>query len=178
MNRKLIEYLPPFLRDFKELKAITDAEQFSFEKMWTDEENVFADSFVEDATEGGIARYEKLLGIIPKGNQTLEERRFSVLARMSEQMPYTMETLENMLSSLCGEDGYTLRLDPSAYALSVKLALTNENNVQAVNDLLTKVVPANIITIVTLFNSYIELANKTHEQLGQYTHETIRKGNL
>ena len=175
MDRKLIEYLPPFVRGYKEIELIMNTEQVDCEKLWNDAENVLADGFVVDATESGIARHEKILGITSKGNNTLDERRFSILARMSEQVPYTMETLKHMLASLCGENGYTLRLDPNAYALSIKLALTNESNIQAVSELLEKVVPANITKSVALFNTNLSLAGFTNEQLAAFTHKGIRE---
>lgn len=178
MVRKLIEYLPPFIQKYREIKAIMDAEQVILVKTWEDAEALFANQFIQTATEDGIARYEKILGIIPKGTHTLDERRFNVLARMNEQLPYTLESLHNMLSSLCGDDGYTLSLDSNAYALSVKLALSNESNIQAVMELLNKIVPANISKSVVMFNTHLALAGLTHEQLAKYTHKGIREENL
>ena len=175
MDRKLIEYLPPFVQDYREIKAIMDAEQISAETAWTDAENVLADQFVVDATENGVSRYEKILGIIPKGTYTLDERKFNILARMNEQLPYTMKQLHSSLASLCGEDGYTLKLDANAYELMVKLALSNENNLEAVEQLLYKMLPANIVTKVGMFNTYLIVGGFTHEQLSAYTYKEVRE---
>lgn len=175
MDRRLIDYLPPFVAEFREIKAIMDAEQVTVETTWTDAENVLADQFVQDATENGVKRYEKILKIIPKGNYTLDERKFNILARMNEQLPYTMKQLNEMLTALCGEDGYYLKLDTNAYELVVKIALHNEKNMQAVEDLLYKIVPANIVRKVTLFNTHLVLSGFTHEQLSKHTHEEVRE---
>lgn len=175
MDRKLIDYLPPFIQEYKEIKAIMDAEQVSAENVWTDAESVLADQFVQDATENGVARYEKILGITPKGTYTLNERKFNIFARMNEQLPYTLESLESALISLCGEDGYTLKLDTNAYTLTVKLALANEHNVEAVENLLKKMIPANLIRNVRLFNTYTLLADLTYAQLGAYTYKQLRE---
>ena len=175
MDRKLIDYLPPFVGAYKEIKAIMDTEQITIEVMWNDVENVFADQFVQDATENGISRYEKILGMTPKGTYTLEERKFNVLARMNEQLPYTMKQLHSSLASLCGEDGYTLKLDANSYKLTVKLALSNENNIEAVEQLLYKMLPANILSVVAMFNTHIIVGALTHEQLAIYTHKQVRE---
>lgn len=175
MERKLIEYLPLFVQDYAEIKAIMDVEQVSVEKAWTSAEDVFDDQFVVDATENGIKRWESMLGIVPKATYTLDERRFKVLARLNEQLPYTYEVLKNMLAALCGEDGYAVKLDPNNYALLVKLALSNANNVEAVDELLSKVVPANIVRNVTLFNTHGMLAGITHGYLANYTHQEVRE---
>lgn len=175
MDRKLIDYLPPFIQQYKEIKTIMDAEQFTIEVMWNDTENVFADQFVQDATENGVSRYEKILGITPKGTYTLEERKFNILARMNEQLPYTMKQLHNSLASLVGEDGYTLKLDANSYKLTVKLALSNENNIEAVEQLLYKMLPANIKSVVAMFNTHIIVSALTHGQLATYTHKQLRE---
>lgn len=175
MDRKLIDYLPPFIQEYKEIKAIMDAEQDICEKGWSDTENILADQFVQDATENGISRYEKILGITSKPTYTLEERRFDILTKMNEQLPYTMESVEKALTSLCGEDGYTVQLDPSEYKLHVKLDLSNENNFNAVCEMLDNIVPANIERNVILYNTNSILANHTHEELAAYTYDGLRK---
>lgn len=173
MDRKLIDYLPTFVGEYKEIKAIMDTEQIVLEKLWEDTENVLSDQFVSSATEKGIARYEKILGITPKGTHTLSERRFDVLARMNEQLPYTMEQLHTSLATLCGKDGYALKLDADKYVLTIKLALGNENNKKTVEELSYKMLPANIVKIIMLFNTYSIVSNMTHEQLAEYTHRGI-----
>ena len=171
----MIEYLPLFMREFAELKAIMNAEQVTVEKSWVDADNVFADQFVQDATEKGVARYEKILGIKPKATYTLEERKFNILARMNEQLPYTVDQLHSSLTSLCGEEGYTLTMDHATYTLVVKLALGNENNVEAVIELLDKMTPANIVKKVLMFNTHLLLSGYTHEQLAAFTHKQVRE---
>lgn len=175
MERKLIDYLPIYVQSFAEIRAIMNAEQISVETTWTGAENVMNDQFITLATENGVKRWESILGITPKANFTLDERKFLILARLNEQLPYTKESLESALTSLCGADGYTLKIDSDKYEMVVKLALDNENNVSAVVDLLDKMIPANIVKNVMLFNTNLILADFTHEQLATYTHKELRE---
>lgn len=175
MDRKLIDYLPPFIQEYKEIKAIMDAEQFTCEQTWSDAENVLADQFIQDATENGISRYEKILGITSKPTYTLEERRFNIITKINKQIPYTMESVEKALTSLCGEDGYTMQLDLNDYKLHVKLDLSNENNFNAVCEMLDNMIPANIVRNVILYNTNAILANHTYEELSAYTYDGLRK---
>lgn len=175
MDRKLIDYLPIFIQNYGEMSTIMNAEQVSVEKAWTGAENVMNDQFVTEATENGVKRWESILGIVPKATYTLEERKFNILARLNEQLPYTMESLKSALSSLCGADGYALKIDPDKYNLIVKLALANENNVKAVVTLLDKMIPASIVKKVMLFNTHSILGGFTHEQLAVYTHKEVRE---
>lgn len=175
MDRKIIDYLPPFIQEYMEIKAIMNIEQVRIEKAWTDAENALADQFVQDATEKGILRYEKILDITPKDTHTLDERKFAILTRMNERLPYTMDSLQKMLQALCGEDGYVLKLYSNAYELVVKLDLVNESNYDAVCNLMDKIVPANIVKNVMLYNTHMILADFTHEQLAMYVHDEVRK---
>lgn len=175
MDRRLIDYLPPFVQEYREVKAIMDAEQISTETAWADAENVLADQFVQEATEKGIARYEKILNIIPKGNYTLDERKFNVLAKMNEQLPYTEAQLKSSLAALCGEEGYFLKIDANDYTVTVKLVLANENNIESVKELLYKMLPANMKYTVMMFNTYSILNLYTHGQLNAFTHKEVRE---
>lgn len=178
MERKLINYLPIFIQEYAEIKAIMDAEQVTIENTWSDSENVLKDQFVPDATENGVKRWESILNLVPKATYTLDERKFNILARLNEQLPYTLETLKNMLATMCGDDGYTVKMDYNNYMLLVKLSLSNENNIGTVKDLLCRVVPANIITSVSLFNTHGALTPYTHGYLSAYTHRQTREENL
>ena len=94
---------------------------------------------------------------------------------MNEQLPYTVDTLKKSLLSLCGADGYILKLYPNEYKLIVKLALSNENNFESVKALLDKMLPANIVKSVVTFNTHHILKDVTYEQLATLTHKGVRE---
>lgn len=175
MERNLSDYLPLFIQDYAQIREIMNTEQVNVEKVWDDAESVMNDQFVVDATENGVRRWEKILKITPKATENLDERKFYVLARLNEKLPYTLEALSNMLSYLCGANGYTLKLDSNNYVLTVKLALASKHNFEAVEKLLTRVVPANLVTVTGLFNTHSILGGFTHEQLKAYTHKEVRE---
>lgn len=175
MDRKLIDYLPLFVQEYAEIKAIMNAEQMDVVKAWADAEDAMNDQFILGATENGVNRWESMLGITPKATYTLEERKFHILSYVNKQLPYTLEALNYALATLCGQDGYRLKLDSDKYELTVKLALQNENNMDVVRDLLENKVPANLVCSVQMFNTQAILAEFTHEQLSAWTHDELRK---
>ena len=80
MERKLINYLPYVVRDYAEFQGITGAEQPEFEAAWAAAEDLLSNQFIKTAGNLGLSRWEKILGITPKGTDTLDDRRFRVLA--------------------------------------------------------------------------------------------------
>ena len=167
MDRKIIDYLPPYLASYKEIRAIMDTEQPEFELAWSYAEDTLNNQFVQDSSSTGVLRMEAILGIVPKETDTLDERKFRILVKLNEQLPYTLPVLEEQLKRMCGENGYKVILSADKYLLNVKLALSNENNYQDVCEMLRRVVPANMIISVRMFN--------THEILSQYTHKQVRE---
>lgn len=176
MDRKLIEYLPLYVRDYKEIQEIMKTDELEISEMWKCLEGLLNDQFVQVSTDAGLARWETILGIIPKNTDTFDERRFRILARLNEQLPYTVPTINEQLSSLCGKDGYLFLLDNDNYSITVKLALSNKNNFEDVMDYLRRVVPANMEIIISLlYNTYNILSQFTHSQLSRYTYAQLRE---
>jgi hypothetical protein len=175
-ERKLIEYIPHILRDVKEYKAIiTDGEEPEIVLLWNAIDNALKDQFIQDATENGISRWEKMLKITPKATANLDERRFTVLSKINEQLPFTITSLKEQLSSLCGEDGYSVELDSNAYKLKVLIGLEVQSKYNDVVALLKRVVPANLIIEASLkYNQHKYLNSFKHSTISDHTHSEIR----
>ena len=175
-DRKLIDYLPQFMQEYRELQQIMNAEQPDFDDLWAEYENIFADQFIMDATENGVKRWETMLGITPKDTNSLDERKFRILTKLNQELPYTLIRLKEALTTLCGADGFAIDLQPAIYHIEVKLALSNQNNYQAVVDLLTKMIPANLTQRVKImYVSHEIISQCAHQDLSAYTHEQLRE---
>jgi Uncharacterized protein conserved in bacteria (DUF2313). len=180
LHRRLIDYLPPVIKNVREYIAVFDtAEQPEFELMWDNVDTAFLNQFIMESTLYGIQRWERILNIIPRAADTLETRKFRILTMLNASLPYTIRMLEEMLTNLCGKDGFSLELLNEIYTLIVKVDLIAEQNFNAVVDLLHRVVPANIVINVFLkYNSHLVLSEFTHEELARYTHSELRTEDL
>lgn len=175
MDSNLLEHLPPVLQDVKELQRIFIAEDPEVDKLSEAVDAVLLDQFISDATAYGVGRWESILKILPKDTDSLQERKFRILARINEQLPYSMRMLLQQLNTLCGEDGYTVELRGKEYTLLVKVALIAKSNFADVGDLLGRIVPANMIIDLSLkYNQHQTLKKFTHGQLKRYTHTELR----
>lgn len=176
MRKKLNEYLPSILLKTYEFPLLCNTEQREFDRLNTAVDEVLDAQFVSTAGERGIERYEQIFSIVPQDTDTLDERRFRVLAKINAQLPFSIRRLRQQLATLCGEDGYRMEIDGGRYMLTVKVALTAKRNQQAVEELLADIVPANMVcTTSLLYNQHADLTRFTHAQLALLTHFEIRE---
>ena len=175
MDRRLINYLPFIIRDYAEFQGIMESQQPEFEQAWKSAEDLLDNQFISTAGNMGLSRWERILGIIPKGTDTLEDRRFRILTRINEELPYTIPQLRNILETLCGPDNYSAEVPEGTYNLVVKVGVAAKKNFSDVEALLDRVVPQNmIVNLSQLYNTHAEVGLFTHEQLAAYTHDHLR----
>jgi hypothetical protein len=172
---KIIDYLPGVLKEVREFKAINTAENPELSSLWDAIEDVFSDQFVNDATENGVKRWESSLEISPKGTDALDVRKFRIISRLNEQLPYTYAKLKQQLETLCGESGYSIALLNNEYKLIVRVELSVRGKFTEVGSLLNRTVPANLVIDLSLmYNQHSAFSNFTHSQLSNYTHYLLR----
>ena len=171
----LLSYLPIQMRRFYEMQKIMGAENPEFKLLWDANIRTRNELFIMTAGEWGINRVESIVGVTPADDDSLEARRFRVLTRINEHLPYTYRVLDEQLRALCGEGNYAIRLDSNAYTISVRVALVARNNFDDVAQLLDRVIPANfIIDLQFMYNTYRELSWFTHAYLSGFTHKQMR----
>ncbi|MDD3251908.1 MAG: DUF2313 domain-containing protein [Lachnospiraceae bacterium] len=175
MGRQLIGYYPEVLRGFAEYQVLAGTEQEEIDRLWKAHRDLLADQFVTTATENGVRRWEKILGVMPRGTATMEERRFFILSRLAEELPYTMSRLRQQMEALCGEKGFDIVLRNEEYLLVVRVALTARSSYEDVNAMLRRVVPANmVVDISLLYNQHGKLGKFTHGQMAEWTQYQLR----
>jgi hypothetical protein len=171
----LLNYLPSVMQEFKEFKVLAEAENPEVSALWSVLEDIMNDQFINDSTENGVKRWETILKIIPKGTDSLDVRKFRILTRLNEKLPYTFTALEQQLVTLCGADRFSLELNNGTYTLTVRVELAAKGKFDEVNELLKRTVPANIvIDLSLLYNQQSVLSGFTHGQLSAYTHNQLR----
>lgn len=174
MDRRLLDYLPPILREVRELKAVTGAQEGEIAGLWEAWARLLSELFVESADEAGLSRWEKLLSLSTAGQGT-EERRFQIKSVLNNRLPYTERGLRRRLDQMCGEYGYRLETDAAKCRLKLRVTLESQANYQAVKRMLTEMLPAHLETDISLiYNTHGTLAAYTHRQLGEFTHRELR----
>lgn len=176
LDRKLIDYLPPVLQQTREMQAVMEGEQPAVAGLWDAWKTVLDALFVRYANEQGLARWERMLGIRPRGTDSMEVRRVAVLARLNEQLPFTERTLRLMLDGVCGPGGYTLEIIYREYRVFVRVHLWEKRAMDEAAALLGRVVPANMVIDLGLrYNTHRMLRPRLHRMLRRTTHRALRE---
>ena len=136
---------PPIMQELREFQKIAEIEDVFFEKLWQEIENIVDDQFIQTATEKGIARWEKMLKVVPSADDTLQSRIFRVIARWNDRIPYTWNSLLNKLDVLCGEGNYTIILRNDEYAIDLTTHIGIYDGLDELYNLLDKMIPCNLI---------------------------------
>lgn len=141
---KLKSYLPPHLQEYKEIAAALDSEDPEFAIIWSVKDGILRNEFISTADEGGIERYEKLLGITPYDDDTLESRRARVQTGWFVALPYTVKMLIKKLTVLCGENFMIIK-DFERYSLRVSTHLKLYSQQLSMRALVEEMTPANMV---------------------------------
>lgn len=148
MNDRIIEienYWTRVVRDTAEFQQIADAENPEFNTVLKCLYNILKDGFINDLTENGAMRWEKILGLPVAPDATLEERKVQILTYLSIRRPYTWRVLKQMLTGLLGEDKFEISLDNDTQTLTVKLASTVKHLREKIDELCARVIPQNLV---------------------------------
>lgn len=154
-REKLYDYLPMLMKSFGEMKEIFKSVQIETDEMENGIRFVLNNAFIETADEYGIAKYEKVLGILPSDDDDLEVRRMRVKIRWNDYLPYTVATLREKLDTICGVGMYTLSMDLENYQIDVLTQLVSSTILDEVTMLLEKILPAEMVySVGQLFNTW------------------------
>ena len=105
----LLGHLPPFIQEYMEIREIMKTENPEFQLVEDESEIIKNNQFIQSCNLTGISKFEKLIGIVPSADDTLESRINRVLVRWNDTVPYTWKTLLNKLDTLCGgSDNYEI----------------------------------------------------------------------
>jgi hypothetical protein len=172
MDRKLINYLPPVLREVLDFKAINGACEPEISGAWDALGRVLANQFLDTADESGVRVWEKELQIYPKDTDTMEVRKARIRALWNMELPYTVPWLKNWLTSICGPQGHEETI--ADYTINIQLdytVLPDADNLAAeILSMLLKVRPSNMRVLMTAFlQSYGTISTGACAELSTYT---------
>ena len=133
----------------REFYARVKAENPEFNLMWDEFYKTLRNTFILEADEEGIRRWEEMLGIIPMGS--LEDRRLKVYIEWNSTVIWTDRTLRQFLDLFLGKGTYDLEFIYDKYALKIKVHFgSTKVRTDVLLDELRRIIPANIAMFTTV----------------------------
>lgn len=144
----LVSYLPPFVAQYKEIRAALEAENPEFKILWEAASRTLYNEFIETADESGITRFETILNIFPSKEDTLASRRKRVQARWISVLPYTERMLLEKLVVLCGSQNFTLIKKYESYRIELGVSLELYGQVEELEHMIEVMLPCNMVAVI------------------------------
>ena len=142
---KLIEHLPLFIQEYREITNIMNSENPEFQLLCNESERIKNNQFIQTCDLEGISRFEKLLNIIPSPDDTLESRISRILVRWNDVVPYTWKFFIRKLDTLCGVGNYDVIPNFNEYALKIITHLDLHGQIEELENLIDYMIPVNIV---------------------------------
>ena len=143
-RKRLITYLPRFMQNFSEMKEMLNAANVETDTINNQVGRILDEAFLNDCTEYGLQKYEKLTGLIPSDSETLEVRKSKVMMYWFNQSPYTLRVLRRKLDGFCGEGNYEIVEDMEQYKIIVKTRFTTQEQIEWLKGFLELFLPMNV----------------------------------
>ena len=173
-NRKTMEYLPSFMQEFREIKAIMSALQPELDLLAERCDQILDDAYIDTAGASAMERYENMLKIQRIEFSTSESRRKAIKALLYNTGNYTKNAVRKYLDGVVGEGCYILKI--SNYTLTVSLGLGVKSHQMEIVRYLEKIKPANLrLEVDYLFNTHAILRQYTHDELSGREYQGIRE---
>lgn len=151
----LEQYLPEYLRSYKEIMAALKAENPEFNLFWRCANQAFENAFIDTADEYGIGRLERMLGLLPMDTDTLEIRRIRVKIKWNNTIPYTLRALKKKLAGMVGDAGYLIDASEfDDYKIRVDIINQEEDLCVMILEILLAWLPANMFLVYRNVQKY------------------------
>ena len=179
LNRiiNLVKFLPPVTKDIKDVIALCESENAELQVLWSYLTELFNNQFIATMTEYGLTQWEKMFDVIPLATDTWAERRYRIQSLLKGTRPFTDEKLEELLTALCGADGYVIQRDYTNYKITILVNLGVKSQFEEVKELLDTIIPMNLgLTVGLNYNRHQDLKKLfTHGEMKSYTHKSLRE---
>ena len=101
-GQRMINYYPQVISCIQEFNAIIKSEYPEIEAVNEEKDKIVADAYLLTMTEDRIESWEKILGIAPLADSTLDDRRDTVIARIRGQGKLNTQLINSIVNAFTG----------------------------------------------------------------------------
>lgn len=168
----LIEYLPQFLREYRELAAICDTESPELDAAADQMKKLLDKLFIESTDLNGLSRLEEIAGTASGIHLSEAERKSALYAAYNLDTVYTYRKLIEMLAAIQGNNSFSVHV-LNCNIILLDMNLESRAQYDAINKMLYAVIPCNMSIIwgnVYKRRTHMYMSNFTHSDLSERFH--------
>ena len=157
------------IRDIREIYELNEKQEDAFDKAIEAIEN---DMNISTMSKQMAQRYEMYLDIAAQDNDTLEEKRFRIAAKINERAPYTLEVFKKRLETVAGKGNINVFVEGNH--VTVRLSLERKKMYDCIVELVEDIVPLDqIVTVDVLYNRWSDFKEFKYSQLSKFTWQQL-----
>lgn len=176
---ELIKLLPDYYDENETMKTLQGILSEQTDLLDAGMYQMVDNCFVGSAS-GTLARYERLLGLVPDAAKSDRYRRERIKAKISGAGTTTASLIRNIAESYTNAEVGLIE-DFGGYTVIVRFTGTSgiPGNMADIKQTIEEAVPAHLKVLYEyIFNTYGAVGTFTHAGLAVYSHEQIRGGHL
>lgn len=158
-GERMKNYWPEAIRQILEFQAIAKIEGFEIDFLETDIEAIVNEAYLITMGEERIAQWEKALGIKVNDDESLQDRRDKIIARIRGQGKLNTEAINNIVGAFTGGTAISYIEDGVLYVKVTPPPENKQYKFENVVQELTKKVPAHLgISVIRNYATWGEIA--------------------
>lgn len=159
-------FLPPVTRDSKDVQELMRIEDTELQALWEAMCDIFYNQFISTMTAYGLQQWEKILDVMPKVSDTLQDRRTRILQLLMGTRPYTVLSFQAILDNIYGPGNVTIHVDNDKYEFWMELTADMMSKNMSIREFAETIVPKNLLILIS---------NTQNVALRQYTGGYVRQ---
>ena len=145
---------PDIIRNIPDIAEIYRINDKQIDELEQAAEQLDKDIFLTTMGEDKAERWEKMLGITVFDDDTIEDRRFRIQARVLEKLPYSYRVLIRKINALTSGE-YNVELSNDRLEISINISLVCKNAKKELEEMLENTLPLNMLySVKILYNTW------------------------
>lgn len=179
MRVDTLHWYPQHIQRMKEYVRLTAGVDSELSKAWDAVELLMQNQYLDTMDAQTCYRYEQFLGIVASPLDSLDDRRRRIKGYFASNLPYTEIKLNEILTAMCGQDGYELIINRHVGTVEILIKLNSVRLVDNAKEVIRRAAPADMgVTARILFNIHARFRSMTQAQLSVYTHYQLRNDQI
>lgn len=140
----LLKFLTPVSRDNADVQALAGSETVEMQELWDALCTAFNDQFIRYMTDFGLERWEEIFDVLPRADDTYDDRRTRILTLIAGSRPYTLKRFQEMLDGIFGAGNVKASVDGEKYQFRIDITGTSPSKPADLQNFVEEIVPKNL----------------------------------